>query len=89
MLNGSGESGVAQTVADSLQAKGFIIDAVDNAPDGTYKPVEIYQISTDKTATAAKLKETYNVTLKTTAPPISVTGETDFVIIIGSAAIAR
>lgn len=89
VLNGSGEAGVAQKVADSLEAKGFIIDSVDNAPDGTYATVEIYQISTDKTATAAKLKEIYGVAPKTTAPPVSVTGETDFVIIVGSASLVR
>jgi len=89
VLNGSGEAGIAQTLADKLTDKGFIIDAVDNAPDGTYQAVEIYQISTEKTATAAKLKEMYGVAIKTTAPPVSVTGQTDFVIIVGDASIAR
>lgn len=85
VLNGSGTAGVAQTTAADLEDKGFIVESVDNAPDGTYGDVEIYQINAQKTATAAKLKELYGVTLKTTAPPVSVTGETDFVIIIGKA----
>lgn len=85
VLNGSGEAGVAQRLADQLEDRGFVIDAVDNAPDGTYQAIEIYQINKEKTATAAKLKELYKVTLKTTTPPVSVVGETDFVIIIGSA----
>lgn len=89
VLNGSGEVGVAQTVADSLQVKGFTIDDVANAPDGTYQAVEIYQVNAAKTATAAKLKELYNTTIKTTTPPVSVTGETDFVIIVGDASIAH
>jgi len=89
VLNGSGQAGVAQTVADSLKAKGFTIDGVDNAPDGTYLAVEIYQVNSAKTATAAKLKDLYGTTIKTTTPPVSVTGETDFVIIIGDANITH
>lgn len=89
ILNGSGEAGAAQTLADKLTDKGFVIDAVDNAPDGTYQAIEIYQVNAKKTATAAKLKELYNTTIKTTAPPVSVTGETDFVIIVGDASVAR
>jgi anionic cell wall polymer biosynthesis LytR-Cps2A-Psr (LCP) family protein len=84
VLNGSGVAGAAQTVADSLTAKEFSIDEVANAPEGTYAAIEIYQIGKDNTATATKLKELYNVTIKTTAPPVSVTGETDFVIIVGA-----
>ena len=87
VLNGSGVAGTAQTLADTLEDKGFIIDSVSNAPEGSYQAIEIYQINKDKTATAAKLKELYNVTPKTTTPPVSVTGETDFLIIIGDAAI--
>jgi len=41
------------------------------------------------TATAAELKKLYNVTLKTTTPPVSVTGDTDFVIIIGNASVVQ
>lgn len=85
VLNGSGVAGVGQTVADTLTDKEFTIDEVGNAPEGTYAAVEIYQIGDGNTATAAKLKELYGVTIKTTAPPVSVTGETDFVIIVGKA----
>ena len=85
VLNGSGTAGMAQTEADKLIAKGFIVDSVGNADDGEYPAVSIYQIATDKPLTAAKLKSMYNVTLKTTAPPVSVVGETDFLIIIGPA----
>ncbi len=83
VLNGGRAAGVAQTEADSLTEKGFTVDIVDNAPDGSYPKVEIYQINKEKTASAAKLKEMYGVTPKTTTPPISVVGETDFVIILG------
>jgi anionic cell wall polymer biosynthesis LytR-Cps2A-Psr (LCP) family protein len=85
VLNGSGVAGAGQTVADQLTAKEFIIDEVANAPEGKYAAIEIYQNGEGNTATAAKLKEIYNVTIKTTAPPVSVTGNTDFVIIVGTA----
>jgi LCP family protein required for cell wall assembly len=85
VLNGTGTSGMAKTEADKLEALGFVIDGTDNAPDGVYGKAEIYQITQDKTASAAKLKELYGVTPKTTAPPFSVVGETDFLIIIGTA----
>ncbi|MDB5165381.1 MAG: cell envelope-related function transcriptional attenuator, LytR/CpsA family protein nonfunctional [Candidatus Saccharibacteria bacterium] len=84
MLNGSAVIGVGQKEADSLTAKGFSIASIDNAPAGTYARVEIYQIGKGMTATAAKLKELYNVkTIKTSTPPIAVAGTTNFVIIIG------
>ena len=89
VLNGSGELGMAQFVADSLTEKGFTVDMVDNAPEGTYEKIEIYQIDSEKTATAAKLAKLYGVTIKKSAPPASVTGETDFLIIIGDASAVR
>lgn len=85
VLNGSGTSGVAQQQADKLEELGFVVDGVDNAPEGNYGKATIYQINKDKTASAAKLKEIYGVTPKTTAPPVSVVGETDFLVIIGTA----
>jgi len=84
VLNGSGVGGVGQTVADALTAKNYTVDEVGNAPEGTYAAYEVYQIGTGNTATAAKLAELYKVTVKTTAPPVSVTGDTDFVIIVGA-----
>lgn len=84
VLNGSGVAGVAQTEADKLAAKGFTIGEVANAPKGTYPAATIYQVNGAKPLTAEKLKKLYNVTILTTAPPVSVTGETDFVIIIGT-----
>lgn len=84
VYNGSGTAGMAQTEADKLIAKGFIVNTVENAPDGTYGKYEVYQINAAKTLSAAKLKEIYGVTVKTTKPPVSVVGTTDFVVIIGS-----
>jgi len=86
VLNGSGVAGVGQAEADKLTAQGFVISAVDNAPEGTYSSVEIYQIDGTKTATLAKLKEVYpNATVKTTAPPVAIATGTGFVIVIVSA----
>ncbi len=89
VLNGSDVSGVAQTLAISLEAKGFTIDEVNNAPDGTYEPIEIYQLNSDMPATAAKLAALYGVTLKQNTPPVTVTGDTDFLIIIGSGSVVQ
>jgi anionic cell wall polymer biosynthesis LytR-Cps2A-Psr (LCP) family protein len=83
VLNGGSAAGMAQSAADKLIAKGFTIDSVDNAPTGTYPAVTVYQIAKNKPLTAAKLKALYGVTLLTTAPPVSVVGTTDFVVIIG------
>jgi len=89
ILNGSGTAGLAQVKADALEDEGFIINSVGNAPDGTYQTVEIYQINAEKTASAAKLKAIYGVAPKTTPPPVSVVGETDFLIIFGADPSAR
>ncbi|HEY8886214.1 MAG TPA: LCP family protein [Candidatus Microsaccharimonas sp.] len=83
VLNGGSAAGMAQTEADKLIAKGFTVDSVDNAPEGTYPAVTIYQVAKDKPLTAAKLKELYGVTLLTSTPPVSIVGTTDFVVIIG------
>lgn len=84
VLNGSSVSGVGGVEADKLSQKGFIISTVDNAPEGSYADVEIYQIGEGMPATKTKLKELFNVkTVKTSTPPIAVTGDTNFVIIFG------
>jgi hypothetical protein len=83
VLNGSGVGGVAATESDKLTAQGFIVSGIDDAPEGTYADVEIYQIGTDKTATKAKLESIFGVKTKTTAPPTAVADGTNFVIIFG------
>lgn len=89
VYNGSGETGIAQLAAEQLEEKGFTIDTIDNAPEGTYQRVEVYQIADDKPATAKKLKELFSVTVKKSTPPVSVMGDTDFVVIIGDATAVR
>jgi len=85
VLNGGAGAGMGQSEADKLIAAGFSVDTVDNAPEGTYPKYTVYQLDKTKTASADKLKQLYNVTFKTTTPPMSVTGDTDFLIIIGPA----
>ncbi len=85
ILNGSGVAGLGQTQADKLTAEGLIVASVDNAPEGAFSGVELYQIDASKTATLAKLKELYpKAVIKTTTPPIAVTKGTSFVVIIVS-----
>ena len=84
VLNGTGTTGVAQTEADALTAKGYTISAYDNAPDGTYEAVEIYKIGEGNTATTEALKTRYSVsTIKTSVPPLAVDDDVSFVIVIG------
>jgi LCP family protein required for cell wall assembly len=85
VLNGTGQSGFGKTKADILTADGFNVSLIDNAPDGTYDAVEVYQIGTGNSATAKKLASIYNVTIKTTSPPIAVDSDVRFVIIFGAA----
>lgn len=89
VLNGSGVAGMGQALSDKLEAANFTVDEVGNAPKGTYNPIEIYQLNPKMTATAAKLKQLYNVTPSTATPPVSVTGSTDFLIIIGDASVVQ
>lgn len=84
VLNGTSVVGVAKTQADALTAKGYSISSVDNAPEGAYADVEIYQIGEGNAATADALKAYYGVTaIKTTSPPLAVADDVSFVVVIG------
>jgi LCP family protein required for cell wall assembly len=83
VLNGSGVSGVAQTEADKLTEAGFIVSGVDNAPDGTYGDVEVYQVGEGMTGTKARLESAFGVKVKTTEPPLAMTPDVNFVIVFG------
>jgi LCP family protein required for cell wall assembly len=86
IMNGSGVAGAAQTESDKLKDQGFVIGELSNAPEGDYGKVKIYQIDKTKTATAAKLKEIYGVTPLQTKPPVTVSSDTAFVVIVGTIA---
>lgn len=86
VLNASGVVGAAQQEADKLEALGLVVDAVDNAPDGTTLTANtFYHVSTqDKPKTLAALKARYggNSLATTGAPTVDVTDTTDFVVVI-------
>ncbi len=85
VLNGSGIAGLGQTQADKLTAEGLVVASIDNAPEGAFSGVELYQIDASKTATLAKLKELFpKAVIKTTSPPIAVAKGTSFVVLIVS-----
>jgi len=83
VLNGGRAAGVAGAESNRLEDEGFIVNVVSNAPDGTYGRVEIYQLTEEKPASVARLEQLYSTTVLTTDPPVSVVGESDFVIILG------
>lgn len=84
VLNGSGVAGAAQTEAEKLSDQGFDVSQIDNAPEGEYADVEIYQRTEGLPATKAKLESIYRTKVKTD-PPVPVNGNIDFVVIIGKA----
>lgn len=83
VYNGSGVAGMAQKEADKMAEKGMNILAVDNAPEGSYEKVEIYQIGEDKKATKAELEKMYSVKVKTSTPPVPAGEGTNFIVVIG------
>jgi LCP family protein required for cell wall assembly len=85
VLNGSGVAGVAKTEADKLEKKGFTIGMLDNAPEGEYGKATIYQIGEGKPATKKKLEALYQTSVTKGDPPVLVSSETDFVVVIGQA----
>lgn len=86
VLNGTETAGVAQTEADKLDKLGMTIARVGNAPKGSYGKATLYQVGTGMTATKAKLEALYGVKASADMPPVTVTGDTNFVLIIGETA---
>jgi anionic cell wall polymer biosynthesis LytR-Cps2A-Psr (LCP) family protein len=84
VLNASGVAGAATTEGDKLSELGMEVDEVGNAPESFSSLTKntIYQLSSDKPNTLSKLSSRYNATIKTEKPPVTVMGETDFVIIL-------
>ncbi|HRQ86589.1 MAG TPA: LCP family protein, partial [Candidatus Saccharibacteria bacterium] len=83
VLNGGGPVGIAQTEANKLEDKGFIVDQVGNAEQGNYSRYTVYQLTDEKPGSAAVLKSLYGVDTVASRPSFSVVGSTDFVVIIG------
>jgi hypothetical protein len=85
VLNGSGITGLAQEEANKLKAAGFRIGSVDSAPTEFNGVVEIYQLNSEKSATASALVAKYGVSLSTGAPAEYTPSDgADFVVVVGS-----
>ncbi|MFZ2125452.1 MAG: LCP family protein [Candidatus Saccharimonadales bacterium] len=84
VFNGTGKVGLGQSEADKLTNANYNVTYIATAPSGKYEAVEVYQIGTDNAGTAEALAKLFGVTIKTTTPPVTVDGETGFVIIFGS-----
>jgi len=85
VLNASGTEGVAAAEAEKLEAQGFTVSNVDNAEEGSYGDIEVYQVGKGMSATKQKLESIYGVTVKTDKPPVPVNGDTNFIVIFGKA----
>lgn len=83
VLNASGVSGLATREAEALEAEGFVINGVGDAPAGEYVDVQVYKIGEGFDATRAKLEELLGVTVLTTPPPGEIAEGTNFVVIFG------
>ena len=83
VFNASGVMGAAQEEADKLEERGFVISMIDNAPQTT-AATTVYQIGEGNAATKQALQEVYGTPVLTEAPPILVSAETDFVVIVGA-----
>ena len=87
VLNGTDTPGVAQTKADELTAAGITVGSIDNAPDGTYGTVKLYDRSNgQKPETKKKLEELLKVTATTEPVPDGITTDASFVVIVGQSA---
>ena len=85
ILNGSGVSGLAATEQTKLEAAGYTVDGIDDAPSGTYPKYTVYQLNDDNPLTAAALAKLYGVKPVTDkTPPVAVTDTTDFVVVLGA-----
>jgi len=85
VFNGTSKAGLGQSEADKLTNSNYVVSFIGNAPSGKYEDVEIYQIGTENTGTAEALAKLYGATVKTTTPPVTVDGDTGFVVIFGTA----
>lgn len=86
VLNGSGIAGVAREESDKLEADGYTIGAIDDAPAGEYtKTYYLYDLSEELSATRDALEKRYGVTARSAAnlPDNIYTDGYDFIVILG------
>ncbi len=85
ILNGTDKAGLAGTAKAELEALGYTIVGIDNAPEGDYKGNTIYMLDERVINTVQALKKHYDVALeKTTAPEGIDTEGVDIVLILGN-----
>lgn len=84
VLNASGVPGAAQLEADKLESKGLIVDYIGNAEiDPAQAANQFYAVGdATKEHTTKYLAGRYNTRVKTTTPPGTVYGTTNFVVVI-------
>ena len=85
VLNGSGVSGAAKTVAKELETKKFTVGTTANAPANIADKVEIYDLSSGKMPkTSAALAKLYGVKVQTGAlSGYSTSDDASFVVVVG------
>lgn len=84
VLNASGQSGLAQTKAEELDAEGLKVTKVGNAPSSYgSKPVQFYDLSGGKKPETLKKLESLLGVKVTAGVPTGVNSNADFVVIIG------
>ena len=84
VLNGSGEIGVASRMSDLLESRGYTVSVIDDAPDGEYDPIQVYQIGSAYPQTASSLQHYFSLdSLIRDGAPVSVAEGTGFVVIVG------
>lgn len=90
ILNGSGETGLADAERGKLELKGFRVQEIGNAPEGTYpEEVTLYDTSEGKApSTLAALEKYYHVSAQPeSALPAGISGYGfDFIVILGGTA---
>ncbi len=90
ILNGSDKSDVASFEKTKLENEGFVVSAIGDAPDGEYDSFAIYELSSGKSGTKARLQENYGVqTRDAESLPDGIVSDADFLIIIGDKEIAE
>ncbi len=83
VLNGTGESGVASAEKSKLEADGFENIFVDDAPEGYWEGIRIYDVTERTPGSLGKIAGKYGVATSPKVPAeINATGY-DIVIIVG------
>lgn len=84
IYNASDTDGLAATEKSKLEAKGYTVDLIDNAPEGEYREgTAIYAITDQKPGTYNLLEKDYNFTpLAKEELPATINPDYDFIIIL-------